>query len=187
MCERECVRESKRERFRYCCGAGVFTQTVEHVSDYTWTPARQRVHGVSRPEHDVKRLEHGVQFIVALVTMSAPRSSLRSLTSWATSWVPASCGERERLLTLSATSAAARRRHGHDVSFGEAHTRDGSAVRRCRWSRQDAPVPADYGMVPFSLSPRPADRGMPVDGVFQENAGYKLEVRSVVATTAQPW
>ena len=32
---------------------------------------------------------------------------------------------------LSATSAAARRRLGHDVSFGEAHTGDGSVVRRC--------------------------------------------------------
>ena len=31
------------------------------------------------------------------------------------------------------------------------------------------------------LSPRPVDRGMPVDCVFQEEAGYKLEVRSVVA------
>ena len=32
----------------------------------------------------------------------------------------------------------------------------------------------------LSLSPRPADRGMPVDGVFQEKAGYE-QVRSVVA------
>ena len=40
---------------------------------------------------------------------------------------------------LSATSAAARRRHGHDVSFGEAHTGDGSVERRCR----------GYGMVPL--------------------------------------
>ena len=34
-----------------------------------------------------------------------------------------------------------------------------------------------------SLSPRPADRGMPVDGVFQQKTGYKIEVRSVAAKT----
>ena len=52
------------------------------MSVKTWTPARQRVHKFSRPEHDVTRLKHGVQFIVALATMSAPRSSRRSSTSW---------------------------------------------------------------------------------------------------------
>ena len=65
---------------------------------------------------------------------------------------------------------AARRCHEHGVSYGEAYAGDRRVERRCRR--------LGHGV---SLSPRLADWGMPVYCVLPENAGYKLEVRSVVA------